>query len=122
MTAPSAIHFKLVFSLENSNYTARLPSASQHHGLSVGAKLFLPSLAVVLVLLVLITLIIGQAVYILGPTELLDGFLPKSFVKSPINPKVAIDVYSFGLGLAAFLFFYSPIMLISEYIGTKQAR
>ena len=88
----------------------------------VELKLFLPSLAVVLVLIVLITLIIGQAVYILGPTELLDELLPKTFVKSPINPKVAIDVYSFGLGLAAFLFFYSPIMLISEYIGTKKAR
>lgn len=88
----------------------------------VELKLFLPSLVVVLVLIVLITLIIGQAVYVLGPTELLDGFLPKSFVKSPINPKVSFDVYSFASGVAAFLLLYSPIMLISEYVGTKKAR
>ena len=83
-------------------------------------KYFLPSLAVILLLLVAILLLIGHAVYIAGPTEFLDEYFPKMLIQSPINPKVAVNLTSAALMIAAFLLLYTPTILISEKFGIKK--
>ena len=83
-------------------------------------KYFLPSLAVILLLLVAILLLIGHAVYIAGPTEFLDEYFPKMLIQSPINPKVAVNLTSAALMIAAFLLLYTPTILISEKLGIKK--
>ena len=83
-------------------------------------KYFLPSLAVILLLLVAALLIIGHAIYIAGPTELLDEYFPKMLIQSPLNPKVAVNLNSAALMISAFLLLYTPTILLAEKIGTKK--
>ena len=82
-------------------------------------KCFLPSLAVVLLILIAVLFIIGHTVYIAGPTEYLDGFSPKIFIQSPINRKVAVNLNSAALMISAFLVLYTPTILLAEKIGVK---
>lgn len=83
-------------------------------------KYFLPSLAVILLLLVAVLLIIGHAVYIAGPTEFLDEYFPKILLQSPINPKVTVNLGSALLMCAAFLILYAPTILLAETLGIKK--
>ena len=83
-------------------------------------KYFLPSLAVILLLLVAILLLIGHAVYIAGPTEFLDEYFPKMLIQSPINLKVVVNLTSAALMIVAFLLLYTPTILISEKFGIKK--
>ena len=83
-------------------------------------KYFLPSLAVILLLLVAALLIIGHAIYIAGPTELLDEYFPKMLIQSPLNPKVAVNLNSAALMIFAFLLLYTPTILLAEKIGVKK--
>ena len=85
-------------------------------------KYFLPSLAVILLLLVTALFVIGHAVYIAGPTEFLDEYFPKMLIQSPINPKVTVNLISAVLMISAFFLLYTPTILIAEHIGIKQAR
>lgn len=82
-------------------------------------KYFLPSLAIVLLILVVVLLIIGHAVYIAGPTEYLDEVFPQILFQSPINSKVTINLISSALMISAFLVLYIPTILLAEKIGVK---
>ncbi len=82
-------------------------------------KYFLPSLALILLLLVAALFIIGHAVYIAGPTEFLDEYFPKTLIQSPINPKVAVNLTSAALMISAFLLLYTPTILLAEKIGVE---
>lgn len=83
-------------------------------------KYFLPSLAIILLLLVAVLLIIGHAVYIAGPTEFLDEYFPKMLIQSPINSKVTVNLISASLMISAFLVLYTPTILLAEKIGVKK--
>ena len=85
-------------------------------------KYFLPSLAVILLLLISVLFVIGHAVYIAGPTEFLDEYFPKMLIQSPINPKVAVDLTSAALMISAFLLLYTPTILLAEKIGVKKTN
>ena len=81
-------------------------------------KYLLPSLALILLLLVAALFIIGHAVYIAGPTELLDEYFPKMLIQSPLNPKIAVNLNSAALMISAFLLLYTPTILLAEHFGT----
>lgn len=85
-------------------------------------RYFLPSLAIVLLILVAVLLIIGHAVYIAGPTEFLDEYFPAILIQSPINPKVAVNLSSVALMILAFLLLYTPTIILAEHFGVKKAN
>ncbi len=83
-------------------------------------RYFLPSLALILLLLVAALFIIGHAVYIAGPTEFLDEYFPKTLIKSPINPKVTVNLCSALIMGMAFFILYTPTILLAETLGIKK--
>lgn len=85
-------------------------------------RYFLPSLAIVLLILVAVLLIIGHAVYIAGPTEFLDEYFPAILIQSPINPKVAVNLSTAALMILAFLLLYTPTIILAEHFGVKKAN
>lgn len=85
-------------------------------------RYFLPSLAIVLLILVAVLLIIGHAVYIAGPTDFLDEYFPAILIQSPINPKVAVNLSTAALMILAFLLLYTPTIILAEHFGVKKAN
>ena len=82
-------------------------------------KSLLISLGLLLCFVVIISTLIGHAVYISGPTVYLADYIIR--VKAPAHALDLLVLYRYSLifMLLAFIFIYAPIMLIANYLGVK---
>ena len=83
-------------------------------------KYLILSSAILLVLLIIITSIIGRAVYISGPTNYLAHYIVDMVEKSLISEKILLNRCCLVLMIIAYIFLYTPIILIAEYLGVKK--
>ncbi len=90
-------------------------------------KNFLFSLILLLVLIIILTMLIGHAIYISGPTNYIADFIFKKLnpdlYYTPIELRtITLNRYKTIAMISAFVFIYSPIMLLGEYLGTKKHK
>ena len=82
-------------------------------------KPLLIALGLLLCFVTLVSTIIGHAVYISGPTIYLADYIIS--VKAPAHALDLLILYRYSLifMLLAFIFIYTPIMLIANYLGVR---
>ena len=77
------------------------------------------ALGLLLCFVVLVSFIIGHAVYISGPTVYLADYILHLKEPMKIFDPIIVNRCCLYLMLLAFIFIYAPMMLIANYLGVK---
>ena len=93
-----------------------------YHSTNLEIKPLLLSAGILLALLIVITLLIGRAIYISGPTDYLAYYILHKANPHLINGKVMHNRLCLWLMTGAFVFVYMPLMVLGKYLGFKRKR
>ena len=91
-----------------------------YHATHLDIKPLLRSAAVLLALLIIITLCIGHAIYISGPTDYLADCILYKVNPHLINGKAMYSRLCLWLMIGVFVCIYTPLMVLGKYCGHKR--
>ena len=82
----------------------------------------LVSQVMVLITQVLVVLIFGHTIYFSGPTVFFSRFILNVVNPDLINGKIMLENYRWAFMFVAFIFIYTPIAILGEYLGDKKHK
>lgn len=86
------------------------------------AKELLLSLLILFGSLLIVTYILKPAVYVSGPTNFLARYVLLKVNPGLVDGMAMLKRYIMELMVLAFVFVYSPIILLAEYLGAKKHK